>query len=311
MEEPVPVEMPKQLDCLVHLAHALKARAKPLENALRSLRRPFKALCSITIGNYKNPYTVLALVDQKTSSSILICPCDVRQLTNCDCTAAATKRDATAQLHYHTESAENANIRVWELILDSKGLAKYMYDPVTGRFYRRLVRTEGIETRHEELKPYVAGVDVGDFFPDVIVECSGCIRDDHLCFSVAGGDVKITSVEKDEEDLDPRVLRAKRRSREMDESADVYRLADPYYPQSQSEIKGYALMYMIMCPDACRYATIDHILGDRADHSLGMLHSVSTSENTRVKAMVDKKGGGYAKVQALYARMFPAAAARA
>ena len=92
---------------------------------------------------------------------------------------------------------------------------------------------------------------------------------------------------------------------------DVYRLAEPYHPQLQAQIRDYALTYMVMCPDACRYATIDHILGDRADHSLGMLHSVSTSENTRVKAMVDKKGGGYAKVQALYARMFPAAAATA
>ena len=132
-----------------------------------------------------------------------------------------------------------------------------------------------------------------------------------MMFSVVGGDVKVTSVEKAETTLDARELRAKMRSGEMDESADVYRLAEPYHPQLTALIRDYALTYMIMCPDACRYATIDHILGDRADHSLGMLHSVSTSENTRVKAMVDKKGGGYAKVQALYARMFPAAAATA
>ena len=103
---------------------------------------------------------------------------------------------------------------------------------------------------------------------------------------------------------------AKVRSGEMDESADVYRLAQPYYPQEWSKIKGYALTYMVVCPDACRYATIDHILGDRADHSLGMLHSVSTSENSRIERMARAKGG-YAAVQRLYAATFPAPAATA
>ena len=110
-----------------------------------------------------------------------------------------------------------------------------------------------------------------------------------MCFSVAGGDVKVTSVEKVESTLDPRVARARVRSGEK-KTADVYRLAAPYYPQGyNSKIRGYALTYMIMCPDACRYATIDHTLGDRDDHSIGMLRSVSTSENSRVKEMVDKK----------------------
>lgn len=309
MEEPVPVEMPTEPRCLVHLAHALNTRAQPLEDAFRSLQRPFDVLCSINTGGRHQTYTVLALADEKTDSSILICPCDVRQLTNCDCTAAAARRLETAHLQYHTEDADNANVRVWELRTDSKDLAKYLYDPVTGRFYRRLVRTKGIETSHEELKPYVAGVDVGDVFPDLIVESPGSIRDDYLCFNVAGGDLKITSVEKVEEALDPRVLRAKKRSGES-KPADVLRPAEPYYPQGQSEIKGYALTYMIMCPDACRYATIDHILGDRADHSFGMLHSVSTSENTRIERMVRAKGG-YAAVQRLYAATFPAPPATA
>ena len=309
MQEPVPVEMPVEPRCLVQLAHALKARAQPLEDALRSLQRPFEVLCTIRSGNGKYDADVLVLVDQKTDSSILICPCDVRKLTNADCTSAATKRDDMAQLHHHTEKAENANVRVWELITDSTGLAKYLYDPLDQRFYHRLVRTEGMETRCEELKPHVAGVAVGDFIPNLLVEAPGTIVEDHLCFSVAGGDVKVTSVEKVESTLDPRVARARVRSGEK-KTADVYRLAAPYYPQGyNSKIRGYALTYMITCPDACRYATIDHILGDRADHSIGMLHSVSTSENSRVKEMVDKKGGGYAKVQALYARMFPAAAA--
>ena len=129
-------------------------------------------------------------------------------------------------------------------------------------------------------------------------------------FSVVGGDVKVTSVEKAETTLDARELRAKMRSGEMDESADVYRLAEPYHPQLQAQIRDYALTYMVMCPDACRYATIDHILGDRADHSLGMLHSVSTSENSRIERMVRAKGG-YAAVQRLYAATFPAPPATA
>ncbi len=307
MEEPVPVEMPVEPRCLVQLAHALKARAKPLENALRSLQRPFEVLCTIKSGKYLED--VLALVDQATDSTRLICPCDVRRLTNCDCTSAATKRDEMAQLHHHTEKAENANVRVWDLITDSTGLAKYLYDPLNQRFYHRLVRTKGMETV-EELKPHLDGVAVGDFVPHLIVERQGYISEDHMMFTVAIGDVKVTSVEKAETTLGPRELRAKMRSGEMDESADVYRLADPYYPQSQSEIKGYALMYMIMCPDACRYATIDHILGDRADHSLGMLHSVSTSENTRIMCMVEADGG-YAAVQRLYAATFPAPPATA
>ena len=99
--------------CLVHLAHALKTRAKPLEDAFRRLQRPFEVLCTIKT---RSNADVLVLVDQKTDSSILICPCDVRRLTNCDCTSAATKRDEMAQLHLHTESAENANVRVWDLI---------------------------------------------------------------------------------------------------------------------------------------------------------------------------------------------------
>ena len=308
MQEPVKVEMPVEPRCLVQLAHALKARAKPLEDALRSLRRPFDVLCSIRSGKYE--YNVLALVDQKTNSSILICPCDVRRLTNTDCTSAATKRDDMAQLHHHTEKAENANVRVWELITDSTGLAKYLYDPLDQRFYQRLVRTKDMETRHEELKPYVAGVAVGDFVPNLIVERPGTISEDHMMFSVVGGDVKVTSVEKAETTLDARELRAKMRSGEMDESADVYRLAEPYHPQLQAQIRDYALTYMVMCPDACRYATIDHILGDRADHSLGMLHSVSTSENSRIERMARAKGG-YAAVQRLYAATFPAPAATA
>ena len=119
-----------------------------------------------------------------------------------------------AQLHHHTEKAENANVRVWELITDSTGLAKYLYDPLDQRFYHRLVRTEGMETRCEELKPHVAGVAVGDFIPNLLVEAPGTIVEDHLCFSVAGGDVKVASVEKVESTLDPRVARARVRSGE-------------------------------------------------------------------------------------------------
>ena len=81
------------------------------------------------------------------------------------------------------------------------------------------------------------------------------------------------------------------------------------YDLTKTSAKNYALTFVVVFPSACRYATIDHALGDRSDHSVGMLRSVSTSENTRIMDVVGKEnegyGTGYPAVQAMYAAMFP------
>ena len=158
----------------------------------------------------------------------------------------------------------------------------------------------------------MTGVQEGDFIPGVLME-----RAKHVCarvvdgvavhdswhFNITAGDLKITWVETVPVALN-REQNLKIRKGEMERPPDVYRVAEPYYPRRSSKIRDYALTFMIVFPSACRYATIDHVLGNREDNSIGMLHSVSTSENTRIMHMV-KAQGGYSAVQALYAANFP------
>ena len=153
-----------------------------------------------------------------------------------------------------------------------------------------------------QLAPFVKDVPVGDVIPEVLIELSSRISADGREFAIGRGHVRVKSIVKVEAPED-RKVRALIRSGAMKAPQDTYIMQE--YDSTGFTVKDYALTYAVVCPSACRYATIDHVLGNRDDHSIGMLHSVSTSENSRIMNMVNAQPGGYPAAQAMYARMFP------
>ena len=170
--------------------------------------------------------------------------------------------------------------------------------------HSRLVRKAGLEKKHPELAPYVKDVGVGGVIPDVLILMSSRAP---YGFQIGARHVRVTSVERVPPTLD-RAAKFAIRNGERDPPQDTYRLHE--YDSTNTTVKDYQLVYAVVCPSECRYATIDHTLGNRDDHSIGMLRSVSTSENSRIERMARAKGG-YAAVQRLYAATFPAPAATA
>ena len=309
LEAPTRVEMPRTIRCLVHFARASMLRAAPFEDALRSLRRRFQVLeleepmsSQRAFGGGARRVELLVPAAASAPNTLSICGCNVKRTIMTDCTSEAENRGDSI-LTKNTSDAENANVRCWFWIIDSRGVTYYLFDPLTGKLYRRLVRKAGLEKKHRELAPYVKDVRVGDLIPDVLIEMNSTTTDGGEEFNVGADHVKITSVVRVPPTLD-RAEKLAIRNKERDPPPDTYRLHK--YDSPNTAVKDYALVYAVMCPSACRYATIDHTLGVRSDHSIGMLRSVSTSENSRVKEMVDEEDG-YVEAQALYASTFPAA----
>ena len=318
LQMPTRVEMPVNQRCLCYFAQESVKRVAPLVTALEGLRLQFQVLkletpmhANVAFGGGQGFVEILvrAGTDVNVNETRLICVCNVEETIMTDCTAAANNRHETAiMLQRNTSEADNANVRHWLWRKDSRGVSLYVFDPLTAKLYRRIVRKPGLEKNYKELAPFVKDVPVGDVIPEVLIQMTSTnSRDDGEKFTVAAGCVRVTAVERVPQTLDS-ATRLAIRNRERDPPPDTYRLLE--YDLPQTTVKDYALAYAVVFPSACRYATIDHTLGDRDDHSIGMLRSVSTSENSRVKEMVDEEGG-YAKVQALYARMFPPAAATA
>ena len=318
LQMPTRVEMPVTQRCLCYFAQESVKRAAPLVDAFEGLRWRFKVLkladrMSSTIAFGGGPgfvqLLVLAGADANVDETRLICVCNVKETIMTDCTAAANNRHETAiMLQRNSSEADNANVRHWLWRKDSRGVSLYVFDPLTGLFYRRIVRKAGLEKKYKELASYAKDVRDGDFVPDVLILMKSTTTiDGSESFTIPVRHVKITSVERVPPTLD-RAAKLAIRNGERDPPQDTYRLQE--YDSPPTHVKDYALVYAVTYPSACRYATIDHTLGNRDDHSIGMLRSVSTSENSRVKEMVDKEGG-YVKARKLYARMFPPAAATA
>ena len=317
LQMPTRVEMPVNQRCLCYFAQEAVKRAAPLVDAFEGLRRRFKVLkladqlsSKIAFGGGRGfvQLLVLAGADANVDETRLICVCNVEETIMTDCTAAAKNRHETAiMLQQNTSNAENANVRHWLWRKDSRGVSLYVFDPLMGLLYRRIVRKPGLEQRHPELAPFVKDVPVGDVIPEILIELVSQTSDDGQVFQTGKNHLRVTSVERVPLTLDS-ATRLAIRNGERDQPPETYRLLE--YDSPSTAVKDYQLVYAVTCPSACRYATIDHTLGNRDDHSIGMLRSVSTSENSRVMTMVQDEGG-YVEAQALYARMFPPAAATA
>ena len=122
-----------------------------------------------------------------------------------------------------------------------------------------------------------------------MIELTSYTSDDGRAFNIGKNNVRVTAVERVPPTLD-RAEKLAIRNKERDPPPDTYRLLE--YDSPSTHVMDYQLVYAVTFPSACRYATIDHVLGNHSDNSLGLLRSVSTSENTRIMHMVRAHRGG-------------------